>query len=241
VSTQPPVRYENYPPDHNEAPDDASSGGDPQAPIVRPYVPAQVPEPAPGGLRSRRTAIGLALAVPVTLIGITLVNRSQGNSAMFPGSTYGEDNPDGDRPDWQAPEGTIEVGGHVAGVPAGWEASSDGDVAQVDNGPNRLNAESFESVAYVMAVDEIAHRVSAYGRAFTGKLGEPVDRSTAELQHATLDGVGKYRGLAARLMAELWLDDSGNGLLVVRIMTAKPNAPISVEAQGMVDDLSSDL
>jgi hypothetical protein len=56
-----------------------------------------------------------------------------------------------------------------------------------------------------------------------------------------MDGTGKFRGKTARLMNEVWIDDVGSGLLVVRILTAKAASVISTEAQEMLEQLSKDF
>ncbi|HEY3408989.1 MAG TPA: hypothetical protein VGK53_12520 [Propionicimonas sp.] len=42
-------------------------------------------------------------------------------------------------------------------------------------------------------------------------------------------------------MNEAWIDDTGSGLLAVRILTAKAASTISTEAQEMLDQLSKDF
>jgi hypothetical protein len=56
-----------------------------------------------------------------------------------------------------------------------------------------------------------------------------------------MDGTGKFTRKAARLLEELWIDDRGSGLLVVRILTAKAASVISNEAQEMLEQLSQDI
>jgi hypothetical protein len=41
------------------------------------------------------------------------------------------------------------------------------------------------------------------------------------------------------LLANLWLDRNGTGLLVVRVLVSKANSIESMEAQGMSDQLSA--
>ncbi|HEY3547516.1 MAG TPA: hypothetical protein VGK17_15700 [Propionicimonas sp.] len=55
-----------------------------------------------------------------------------------------------------------------------------------------------------------------------------------------MDGAGTFKGKAAGWMSEVWIDEEGGGLLVVRILTAKV-AVISVPAQEMLEQLSKDF
>jgi len=54
-------------------------------------------------------------------------------------------------------------------------------------------------------------------------------------------GTGKFRGKAARLLAELWIDDAGSGLLVTRLLTVAPASTITVQAEAMTDELSTNF
>ncbi|HEY3337169.1 MAG TPA: hypothetical protein VGK18_01585 [Propionicimonas sp.] len=237
--TQPPVRYENYPPDDGAGPDESEPG---HGPIVRPYLPEQLPPPVSGGRGTgRRSLIGLAIGIPVVLIGFANT-RSSGNSTWvpMPGGPMDEpssEDPSTEDPVEEAPGQTISVGSHSAAVPAGWSVSDDGSTVEVTNGTNRLTAVSFDPGTSTRAVDEIAHLGKRHYAGFAGKIGDAVDRSSAVLQHATMDGRGTFRGLPARLMVELWIDEAGIGLLVTRVLTAKVASAIAVEAQQMVDEL----
>ncbi|MCC6495737.1 MAG: hypothetical protein IT193_05710 [Propionibacteriaceae bacterium] len=53
-----------------------------------------------------------------------------------------------------------------------------------------------------------------------------------------MSGTGKIKGKSARLLAELWIGDTGGGLLTTRILTAKPTSGVAGQAQQMVDQLS---
>lgn len=245
MSAQPPVRYENYPPDQTDTPAGAFGASDPQTPVVRPYVPAQIPPPATGGGSSRRTVIGLLVGVPVVILGIGWANAnrndlpgwdSSGQASMPYEDTSGNTSDD---------SGDVEilVGDYSATVPSGWTSIDDGSgkTGELTNGANRLTAVGIETATSSVAVEEIAHLAKGHYQGFTGKIGDPVDRSSADVQHATMDGTGKHQGKVARLMVELWVDDNGSGLLVARVLTAKPKSTISVEAQGIVDELSRDF
>ena len=186
--------------------------------------------------------LGLVIGIPVAGVLLSAL-ASSGNSLVTPDDNLPDfPNPgeyDGDTADSGHGDGATSVGSYSATVPPGWTMKVDGSVAEVFNGANRLVAATLETATATLAVEEVARLAKRHHAGFTGKIADPVDRSSAVLQHATMDGAGKYQGKKARLLAELWIDDSGNGLLVVRILTAKPNAPISVEAQEMTNQLST--
>ncbi len=245
--TQPPVRYENYPPDDTATPDE-------HTPIVRPYVPVTIPPPPTGEATSRRTVVGLVIGIPVAgiILGAMAMAMAMNTNARN-GSGTGSDNPDNtDNPDdSDDPYGTgdpgsfneeFSVGSYSSTAPASWTVHDDGSgTVEVTNGANRLTAVSIDTATSTLAVEEIAHLAKRHYAGFTGKIGDPVDRSSAELQHATMDGTGRFQGKAARLMVELWIDEEGSGLLVARVLTAKVASVISAEAQEMLEDLSGDF
>ncbi|MGV8909502.1 MAG: hypothetical protein ACOH1Y_11005 [Propionicimonas sp.] len=231
--TQPPVRYENYPPDPDETREGPPGAGGPY-PVVRPYLPATIPAPPRSGT-SRRTVLALVIGIPVAGILLSAI-ASSGNSNDRAGASS-----DGSGNGWVGDQ-TISVGNYEANAPEGWTMEDDlNGTVEVMNESNRLTAVLIDTQANNPAVEEIARLAEGRYSGFSGKVGDPVDRSSAELQHATMDGTGTYRGEAARLLVELWIDNSGNGLLVARVMTAKPSSVISAEAQEMVDELSSDF
>lgn len=136
----------------------------------------------------------------------------------------------------------FSVGGYSSTAPPGWTVHDDGSgTVEVTNGANRLTAVSIDTATSSLAVEEIAHLAKSHYAGFTGKIGDPVDRSSATLQHATMDGTGKFRGKAARLMVELWIDEEGSGLLVARVLTAKAASAISAEAQEVLEELSGEF
>ena len=234
--TQPPVRYENYPPDEGAS---ADSPKDQRAPIVRPYLPAQLPPPPATSGTSRRTVIGLVIGIPVA--GIIL-------SAMAAGSNSGPDGEmgggmgDGYPYDPGPSDQGFSVGSYTATAPDGWSVNDDGSgTVEVSNGANRLTALSLDTGTSTLAVDEIAPLAKRHYIGFSGKIGDPVDRSSASLQHATMDGAGTFNGKTARLMVELWIDEDGSGLLVTRVITAKVSSAIAVEAQEMLEELSGEF
>jgi len=244
--TQPPVRYENYPPDD-------SATADENQPVVRPYVPDTIPPPPASVGTSRRTVVGLVIGIPVAgiILSAMAMNSNAGNGSGFgwgtPETTTYPDNTDNtDDPDETGDPGSFgedfSVGNYGATAPAGWTVHDDSSgTVEVTNGANRLTAVSIETATSALAVDEIAHLAKGHYAGFAGKIGHPVDRSSAALQHATMDGTGTFQGKAARLMGELLIDDEGNGLLVVRVLTAKVASVISTEAQEMLEDLSEDF
>ncbi len=248
--TQPPVQFENYPPDDSATPDDLDGEHTPDgqhAPVIRPYVPEQLPpDPASSG-SSRRTAIGLVVGVPLAAIILGAVaarpNPDYGPYEDIPTAEASEADPDD--PDAEDPasyDQEFSVDGYTATAPAGWTVDGDGKhTVEVTRGANRLTAVGIETATSTLAVDEIAHLAKRHRTGFTGKIGDPVDRSSVDVQHATMDGAGKFKGKAARLLVELWIDDDGSGLLVSRVLTAKAASAISTQAQEMLDELSGDF
>lgn len=241
--TQPPVRYENYPPDDSATPER-------DTPVVHPYVPDTIPPPPVGGGTPRRAVLGLVIGIPVAGI---IFSAMAANSASFgrmgnmegdlPVDPYTEYTEDPEDPAGTVPsEEGFSIGGYTATAPSGWTVQDDGSgPVEVVNGANRLTAVSIDTATSTLAVEEIARLAKRHRTGFSGKIGDPVDRSSADLQHATMDGSGKFQGKAARLLSELWIDDQGSGLLVVRVLTAKLSSPISTESQEMVDELSGDF
>ena len=247
--TQPPVRYENYPPDDSSTPDE-------HTPVVRPYVPETVPPPPVSSGTSRRAVVGLVIGIPVAGIFFSAMAMNSnawngsGNHFGYPDDSDNTDNPDdtdnSDDPGETGDPGSFDeefsVGSYTATAPAGWTVYDDGSgTVEVTNGANRLTAVSIDTATSAFAVEEIAHLAKRHYVGFSGKIGAPVDRSSADLQHATMDGTGKFNGKTARLMVELWIDDEGSGLLVTRVLTAKVASAIAVEAQQMLDELSGDF
>lgn len=218
MSTQPPVRYENYPPDDSASPAGATDG----TPGVQAYLPATVRPALTNAGSSRRTVL-------VWVIGLSIVGIA---GAVALRSDSGDD----------TGESEFSVGDYSSTAPAGWTVYDDGSgTVVVTNGTNVLAAVTVDTATSSLAVEEIADLAKSHYEGFTGKIGDVVDRSSGDLQHATMDGTGKYLGMDARLMAELWIDDTGAGLLVVRVLTAQMSSTVAVEAQDMVDELSGDF
>jgi len=163
----------------------------------------------------------------------------------YPDDTNNTDDPDSSGSGGGDPGSFDEgfsVGTYSSTAPAGWTVNDDGSgTVEVTNGPNRLTAASLDTATSALAVDEISRLAKGHYTGFSGKIGDPVDRSSASLQHATMDGTGKFHGSAARLMVELWIDDEGSGLLVTRVITAKVSSAIAVQAQEMLEELSGDF
>jgi len=190
--------------------------------------------------------VGLVIGLPV--VGIILSAVASGNSAGrmggmegdLPEAQYTEYTEDPGDPDSLDEE--FSVGSHTATAPSGWFVHDDGSgTVEVTNGANKLTAVSIDTAPSTLAVDEIARLAKRHHVGFTGRLGDPADRSSADVQHATIDGKGKFQGKAARLMVELWIDDQGSGLLVVRVITAKAASAVSTEARRMLEELSGDF
>lgn len=60
----------------------------------------------------------------------------------------------------------------------------------------------------------------------------------ADAQGPTLSGSGKFNGKAARLLAQLRIDDTGAGKLATSILTAKPESGVTAEAEQIGAQLS---
>jgi hypothetical protein len=191
--------------------------------------------------------VGLVIGIPVAGIILSAMamnsnssDRMGTNGGDLPEATYTEYTEDPADPGSFGEE--FSAGNHTATAPSGWTVHDDGKgTVEVTNGANRLTAVSFDTGTSTLAVEEITHLAKGHRAGFSGKIADPVDRSSADLQHATMDGTGKFTRKAARLLEELWIDDRGSGLLVVRILTAKAASVISNEAQEMLEQLSQDI
>jgi hypothetical protein len=167
-------------------------------------------------------------------------------------SVIGDDGPftstavPGDAPSSDSTASTpkqLMVGGRYAVTVAdGWDYTPDGDGGlEFTKGANTLSASVVDVPPSTLAIDDIAALVKRHHKGFTGKIDRPVDRSTDHLQRASMSGTGKFRGRAAKLLAELWIDDTGSGLLVTRVLTARAGSTIAVQAQTMTDELSTNF
>lgn len=244
MSSQPPTRYENYPPEQEGAPlagglDDAVQ---PPVPVVRPYVPEIVATPVARGI-GRRGMIGLAIAVPLAGIIAIMVMDQAGSTEMGPfpeDPGYSGEIPPDPQEEEPPTETEVTVGGsYSATVPAGWQyVEDDGGGIEFTKGTNRVSASSIEVPPATLAVDELEVLVKAHRLGFTGKLAAPVDHSAGDVARASMAGTGRFRGRTARLLAELWIDGTGSGLMTTRILTDPPSSAVAGEAQQMVDDMS---
>ena len=219
MSTQPPTRFENYPPERRDAYEGTSTDrpADP-ALVVRHYVPRELPARPGDAPSSRRTVISLLIAAPIAvLIGVDWLNG---------------DNPEDPRNGTYPWDPSVQASG---------EATSTGGGVEFTSGANRLTASSIEVPPATRATDQLAVLAKGHRKGFTGKIGRPVDDSTADVQRASMTGSGTFKGKAATLLAELWIADSGSGLLITRIVTARPDAEILEQAQAMVDELTKDF
>jgi len=241
VSTQP--RFENYPPAEGRPQEDLP---DDRAPAPAPVVRSSAPPPvAPRGGTSRRTLIGALVFVPI--VGLVSLRSSQDPSDQadedsgFPPywEPTDESAPD-DTTDTAGAQAEITVGGrYTTTVPDGWDYVTDGGGGvEFTNGANRLSASSIEVPPSTLA-SELAVLARSHHSGFSGKIGKPVDESAADVQRARMTGTGTFRGRPATLLAEIWIDASGSGLLATRILTVSPRSALGVEAQEMVDQLSA--
>jgi hypothetical protein len=243
VTSQEPTRFENYPPDEGgmqrDVPDDRAPY---PAPVVRAYNPPPPPPPS-GSSAGRRTFIGALIFVPaVGLISLGIGNAEDTAAPTGFATAWDPANPPTADASTDATR-QITVGGRYAvTVPQGWEYASDGGGGvEFTIGANRLSASSIEVPPSTLATEELAVLARSHHAGFTGKIGKPADRSTADVQRARMTGTGKFHGKAATLLAELWIDEGGSGLLTTRILTVKPTSEIGVAAQGMVDELSTNF
>jgi hypothetical protein len=191
--------------------------------------------------------VGLVIGLPVAGIILSAMAMNSGSNGRT--SDMGGDLPEDPYTEYTeepadpgSDDEEFSVGGYTATAPSGWTVlDDDSGTVEVTNGANRLTAVSFDTGTSTLALEEIVHLTKTHRAGFSGKIADPVDRSSADLQHATMDGTGKFTGKAARLMSELWIDEEGSGLLVVRILTAKVASVISTEAQEMLEELSEDF
>jgi len=236
VSSQPPTRYENYPPEQDVP---ASRLEDPpphSGPVVRAYAPPTIT--TPGAPVGRRTVVGLVLALPI--VGI-LWSWMIGDEGGFTRPADPGGAPSGDSTD-SAPKKLMVGGRYAVTVADGWAYTPDGAGGlEFTKDANALSASAVEVPPSTLAIDHIATLAEHHHEGFAGKIDDPVDRSTNQLRRASMAGTGKFRGKAARLLAELWIDDAGSGLLVTRLLTVAPASTITVQAEAMTDELSTNF
>lgn len=231
MTSQRPTRFENYPLE----PDPAASVSGERGP-VQPHQSPPVLRPLPPAAgTSRRTVVGLAVGVPIAMVlGISVLGsiarseeESSGTATASADSAYDD---------------SAEVGGYGTGLADGWLVrESREDWLELGNGSNRLYAIPQVLASSTIAVEELpllAKQALTEIPGFRGTPGTAVDSSNPDTQKASLAGTGTFESSPARLLANLWLTSSGDGLLVLRILTAGPNSEEAYGAQDMTDQLS---
>lgn len=237
MSSQPPTRYENYPPEPGVPTGGLDDSAPYSDPVVRVYAPPTITASA-GAPVGRRTVVGLFLAVPMAAI---IWWSAIGDEGGFTGTTDPGGAPSSDSTG-STPKELMVGGRYAVTVADGWDYTPDGDGGlNFTKGANALSASVIDVPPSTLAVDDIAALVKRHHKGFSGKIDRPVDRSTDHLQRASVSGTGKFRGRAAKLLAELWIDDTGSGLLVTRVLTATPGSTVAAQAQAMTDELSTNF
>lgn len=245
MTSQRPTQFENYPLEPDPTASASGEGG--PAPHVQPYLPPPVPRPAPVVRQlpesgtSRRTVVGMAIGVPLAaVLGISVLGRiGESGTAEAQASGMATEAPPYDG--WES----AEVGGHTTELADGWQVlEEDPERLVLGNGSNWLYAYPKLLSASTIAVEELPALVKQAlddVPGFRGVPGDAVDSSTLDVQKAGLGGTGTVKKHAARLLANLWVTSTGEGLLVVRILTAAPNSDAAYGGQAMTDQLSSDF
>jgi hypothetical protein len=237
VSSQPPTRYENYPPEPGLPAEGLEDPAPHSGSVVRAYAPPTITASA-GAPVGRRAVVGLVLAVPIAgILWLSVI----GDDGPFTSTAVPGDAPSSDSTA-STPKQLMVGGRYAVTVADGWDYTPDGDGGlEFTKGANTLSASVVDVPPSTLAIDDIAALVKRHNKGFTGKIDRPVDRSTDHLQRASMSGTGKFRGRAAKLLAELWIDDTGSGLLVTRVLTARAGSTIAVQAQTMTDELSTNF
>ena len=211
----------------------------PAAYPVTTYRAPQVPPPSGGPDPSRRGVIGLIVGVPLAGFILAQWSRAGERDAGDPwadGTVADDPTDDGGQADTGS---SIDIGAYTLEVPDGWSAQwlDSGEVA-LTNGSNRLQVLNFtanEGDAATDLVDRLVKRRLKASK-FTGTLGSTVDQSDG-VDRALVKAAGKVGKKKATLIGQLWIDDLGDALLLLRVLTAKDGSPAADEAQSMVDDL----
>jgi len=233
VTSQDPTRFDNYPPEPDPR---AADFEEPSDDLPR----RAVLPPPPDSHVGRRVAIGLLIGVPVLSLSLAAINRTSSPSPSAEATAAAD-------PTGQGPTGTgsgreqVAVGGHyTVTVPDGWTYVGDGGGGfHFSNGVNRLSASGREVPPSTRAVEELDLLARQHHEDFTGKINDPADDSTDHVQRAHLIGSGKFQGISAMLIAELWIDEFGSGLLTKQLLTVSPSSDVAMAAQRMVDELSA--
>lgn len=234
MTSQRPTRFENYPPEPDPAASMSGEGGPTSR--VQPYLPPPVLRPLPPASgTSRRTVVGLAVGVPIAaVLGISVLGSIARSDESTGSATASADD---------AYDVSAEVGAYGTGLADGWVVlESREDWLELGNGTNHLYAIPQVLSSSTVAVDELpllAKQALADIPGFRGTPGTAMDSSNPDTQKASLAGTGTFRGSPARLLANLWLTSSGDGLLVLRVLTAEPNSEEVYGAQDMTDQLSA--
>ncbi len=235
MANQQPTGFENYP---AQSPRDSVGDGLPSRPAPAEVTPHQAPvvfSPSPRSGLPRRGLIALAIGVPVAgVIGSMIFSRGVGSEASG-SATEGSDDSGGS-------DGYLDVGGeqYTTAIADGWESiGGSGEEAILTNGSNRLLALAITDDGSQDVTDYLLGLVEEYRDTFKGRLGQPVDTSSTDVRRATLAATGNLAGKDARIRADVWLDSSDNGLLVIQTLTARKGSRIATEAQSMADELSS--
>lgn len=228
MTSQNPTRFDNYPPE----PDPKASGFEEPGDDLpsRAVLP-----PPPDSHVGRRVAIGLLIGVPVLSLGLAAISRTSSPSPSAEATAAADPTGDG-----AAGLEQVTVGGrYTVTVPDGWAYVGDGGGGfHFSNGVNRLSASGIAVPPSTRAVEELDLLARRHHEDFTGKINDPVDASTDHVQRAHLIGWGKFQGTSATLIAELWIDENGSGLLTKQLLTVSLASEISAQAQQMVDELS---
>ena len=227
MSSQLPTRFDNYPPEA----DPEASGFEASDDLPRRALP---PTSEPGV--ARRTVILFAIAAPALVGGLAVISKlsTQSTSAQPPPTASGSTS---NRPGLEQ----VTVGGrYTVTVPEGWTYVGDGGGGlHFSHGVNRMSASGIAVPPSTRAVEELDLLARRHHEDFTGKINDPADDSTGQVQRAHLIGSGKFQGISATLIAELWIDEFGSGLLTKQLLTVSPSSDVAMAAQRMVDELSA--
>lgn len=236
MTSQPPTGFENYP---FQGERDGISDPEPASPAaVTPYqAPTAGPPPQPSRGLGRRGLLGLIIGVPVAGVLGSVVFRAGGGEAGAEATASATEwiDDDYDSGDY------LDVGGqYSAQIREGWESvTPDGDEAIVARGSSRVLALAVMHDGSQEVADQLIDLVEEYRGRFKGSLAEPLDTSSSDVRRATVTASGSVGGDAARLRADLWIDDEDNGLLVIQTLTARKGSKVAADAQAMADELSA--
>lgn len=217
-----PTHFENYPPeptgvtgDGTEQP--AAGGGLTPSP---PYFVA-----AASGT-SRRKVLGWMIGVPVVL-GFGLY--SMGSS-------------DEDSEEEVEATSQLVLDGHWITIPPGWTAQVAGDVATLHKGSDQIMVQVIQgetsSASGVIAAR--AGKLLPYGLVDVD-FEDAVDNSTDDYQRVSALGHAVSDHIGVRLLADLWLDEDGDGLIVVRYLVSAEGTEAFQQAEDTVTTLGEEF